>query len=124
MAEWVHVWPLGGETITVFLGYLYMFGVYIMTFMVGLHAWLPLCNFHAPNSRPLPVHYWVWAGAWAAGHACTHKKSEDRGEDSKRTTDLRVYPHQQSVSAIISAVRAGVCPSECPVAQNYYTKAH
>ena len=52
----------------------------------------------------------------------TYKKSEDRGEDGKRTTDLRVYPHQQSVSPIIHAVRASLCLSECPVAQNYYTK--
>lgn len=51
----------------------------------------------------------------------TYKKSEDKGEDSKRTTDLRVYPHQQSVSPIIHIVRASERPTKCPVAQDYYT---
>ena len=52
----------------------------------------------------------------------TYKKSEDRGEDRMRTTDLRVYPHHQFLPSIIHAVRASVSPSECPVAQNYYTE--
>jgi hypothetical protein len=52
----------------------------------------------------------------------TYKSFEDKGEDRKRTTELRVNPHQQNLPSMLYAVRARKCPTKCPLAQDYYTE--
>ena len=48
---------------------------------------------------------------YACGDTHICMKSEDKGEDRMRTTGLRAYPHEQTVTFIIHAVRVRNCPN-------------